>query len=152
VPVRGTLGTPLRAEAQAAAQTTAPTTSTGLAVSQDVGDAVAFVWTRPDGSRAGAVLGFDPGVRPGADYFVRALPDGGALAARGVWDDAHFGVVLVRFDVTGAVRGSALLPAPTPHMAAPFSTVRFLGPGAVAVAVDDGRGMRIDRFSVGGGR
>jgi hypothetical protein len=87
-------------------------------------------------------------VRPGADYFVRPLPDGGALLARGVWDATHFGVLLIRFDAAGAAVASDLLPEPTPRMVAPYATVRFLGDGTVAMAVDDGRGIRIDRFTV----
>lgn len=149
IPVRSLPGAPLRPSAQAAAQTAAPPSAGGvIGLSQDVGSRVAFVWTRPDGSRGGAVLPLAAGVRPGADYFVRPLADGGALAARGVWDATHFGVLLVRFDATGTLAAASLLPAPTPRMAAPYSTVRFLSDNAVAVAVDDGRGIRIDRFSV----
>ena len=48
---------------------------------------MAFVWARPDGSRAGAVLRLPAGAQAGVDYFVRGVPDGGAIAARGLWSE-----------------------------------------------------------------
>lgn len=149
VPVRTTVGQPLRPEAQSLGQTTTPPSSDGsIGISQDVGDRVAFVWTRPDGSRTGAILRFPPGVAPGADYFVRPLGDGGALAARGVWDATHFGVLVLRFDAAGTVAAAGLLPEPSTRIAAPYSTIRFLDEQAVVMAVDSGRAIRIDRFTV----
>jgi hypothetical protein len=70
------------------------------------------------------------------------------LVVRGVWDMAHYGVALISLDAAGRIRASTLLPQPTTRMAAPFSTVRVAGDGAVLMARDAGDGMRIDRFEV----
>ena len=112
------------------------------------GGRIAFAWIRGDGSRAGAVLTLPRGVQPGSDFFVRPLDGGGAIAARGVWDATHFGVVALRFDALGRVVASSLLPEPSHHQVARFSTVRFRAPGEVLVAVDRGHGVRILRFEV----
>lgn len=150
VPVRGAVGVPLSAEVQGRAQTsTAPLTDGSVGLSEELGDgSVAVVWTRPDGSRGGAVLRLPRGVRAGSDFFVRPLPDGGAVVARGLWDDTHFGVGLIRLGATGRIRSFALLPAPSYRMDARYSTVRYRNPHEVLMAVDHGAGMRIDRFEV----
>jgi len=149
IPVRAAPGAPLTAEVQAQAQTaTVPLVDGSIGLSDVVGDRLAIVWTRPDGSRAGALLRLPEGVQPGADYFVRPLPDGGALAVQGLWDETHFAIAAVVFDAAGTVRRFTLLPEPTTRMAAPFSTVRFEPGGAVLLARDAGDGMRLDRFGV----
>ncbi|MEX0985130.1 MAG: hypothetical protein WD096_08775 [Actinomycetota bacterium] len=149
IPVRAAPGSALSAGAQAAAQTsTVPLADGRVGLSAVVDGRLAFVWTRPDGSRAGVALRLPPGVQPGADYFVRPLPDGGALAVQGLWNDAHFGVAAFALDARGAVSSFSLLPEPTTRMAAPFSVVRYGGSGAVLMARDMGDGMRIDRFEV----
>jgi hypothetical protein len=149
IPVRSKPGVPISSEAQGWAQTaTVPLPDGSIGVSQDLDGAVAVVWTRPDGSRAGAVVRLPRGVLPGADYFVRPLPDGGAVMARGLWDETHFGVGLFRFGPSGSLDEFQLLPEPTPRIVAPYSTVRFLAPDTVLLAVDDGAGIRIDRFPV----
>jgi hypothetical protein len=149
IAVRSTVGVPIAPAQQAWAQTTTvPLPDGSIGISQDIGDAIAAVWTRRDGSRAGALVRLPRGVAPGADYFVRPLPDGGAVMARGLWDATHFGVALIRFTAAGRIGSFALLPEPTTRMGAPYSTIRFLAPGTVLLAVDDGRGIRIDRFPV----
>jgi len=149
IPVRSAPGVGLTAQAQAAAETTTvPLADGSVAASAVVDDRIAFTWTRPDGSRAGVSLRLPPDVRPGADYFVHPTSDGGALAVQGLWDEAHFGVAAMGFDAGGALSSFHLLPEPTTRMAAPFSTVRYGGPGVVLMAVDAGDGMRIDRFEV----
>ena len=125
-----------------------PLADGSIGVTEAVGNRLAIVWSRPDGSRAGAVLDLPGGVLPGADYFVRPIADGGALAVQGLWDRSHFGVAAIRFDAGGRIRAFALLPEPTPRMAAAFSTVRFAAPDLVLMARDAGDGMRIDRFEV----
>jgi hypothetical protein len=149
VPVRSAPGAGLPAQAQAAAQTaTVPSRDGAVALTAVVDGDLVVVWTRPDGSRAGVSLSLPRGIQPGADYFVRPLPDGGALVVQGLWDESHFGVAALRLDASGAVRSFALLPEPTRRMAAPFSTVRSGGAGVVLMARDMGDGMRIDRFEV----
>jgi len=149
VAVRAALGVPIRPDAQAVSQTSSvPLADGAVGVSQDIEDGVVAVWTRPDGSRAGATVRLPRGVSPGADYFVRPLPDGGAVMARGLWDDTHFGIGVFRFDASGRIRSFELLPEPTPRMGAPYSTIRFLAPGSVLLAVNDGDGIRIDRFPI----
>ncbi len=149
VPVRGPSGAALPPGAQAAAQTSSvPLVDGSVAATAVVDDRLAVVWTRPDGSRAGAAVRLPEGVQPGADYFVRSLADGGALAVQGVWDATHFAVAAIRFDARGSIASLTLLPEPTARMAAPFSTVRSAGPRAVLMARDLGDGIRIDRFEV----
>ena len=98
-PVRSRPGVALPAEAQSRALACGvPGRDGAVALSQDLpGGRVAFVWARPDGSRAGAVLRLPAGAQPGVDYFVRGLPDGGALAARGLWSEDGEAVALLRF-------------------------------------------------------
>jgi hypothetical protein len=149
--VRAGRGVPMPPEAQARSQTTSVSLADGsVGVSQSVGDdAIAFAWTRPDGSRGGLVLRLPLGVFPGSDYFVRPLGDGGAIAARGLWGEADFGVGLFRFDATGGISSFQLLPAPSTRMAAHLSVVRYRPPFAVLAAFDEPAGIRIDRFEVG---
>ena len=148
--VRTVPGRPLAPELQARLQSAvAPQSDGAIGVSQSLpGGRIAFAWIRGDGSRAGAVLTLPRGVQPGSDFFVRPLDGGGAIAARGVWDATHFGVVALRFDALGRVVASSLLPEPSHHQVARFSTVRFRAPGEVLVAVDRGHGVRILRFEV----
>ena len=148
--VRTSPGRPLAPELQARLQSAVapqPDGSVGLAGSL-AGGRIAFAWVRPDGSRAGAVLTLPRGVQPGSDYFVRPLEDGGAVAARGVWDSTHFGVVALRFDALGRVVSSSLLPEPSHHQVARFSTVRYRAPGEVLVAIDRAHRLQILRFEV----
>jgi hypothetical protein len=149
-PVRSRPGTPLDAPAQGRLQTaSAPLASGEVGVSADIAEgAFAAVWTRPDGSRGGTSVQLPPGVVGGTDYFVQPTPDGGALVAKGVWDETHFGVGLFRFDATGAIAGFDLLPEPSTEQAARYSTVRFRAPGDVLVAIADDLGVHIDRFEV----
>ncbi|MEO8475437.1 MAG: hypothetical protein ABI572_00115 [Actinomycetota bacterium] len=143
-------GTPLAPELQARMQSAvAPQADGSVGLSQSLpGGRIAFAWVRDDGSRAGAILRLPRGVQPGSDFFVHPLDDGGAIAARGVWDATHFGVVAIRFDALGRVAASALLPEPSHHQVARFSTVRFARPGSVLVAVDGIHGVKILRFEV----
>jgi hypothetical protein len=149
-PVRAQPGTPLDPGTQGRLQTgAAPLADGGIAQSADIDEgSFAVVWTRPDGSRAGAIVTLPPGVAGGTDYLVRALPDGGAVAAKGLWDDTHFGVGVLRFDATGELASFDLLPEPSTEQAARYSTVRFRAPGEVLVAIADGHGVHIDRFEV----
>jgi hypothetical protein len=149
VPVRGPSGAALPPEIQAVGQTsTVPRTDGSVGVTAVVDGRLVVVWTRPDESRAGAALRLPPGVQAGADYFVRPLPDGGALAVQGVWDERHFAVAAIHLDARGSVVAVTVLPAPTTRMAAPFSTVRSGGDRVILMARDLGDGMRIDRFEV----
>jgi hypothetical protein len=149
-PVRSSPGVPLPADAQAKGLASAvPARDGGVAVSQDLEDGrVAFVWARPDGSRAGAVLELPTSVQPGVDHFVRALPDGGAIAARGLWDESHEAVALLRFAADGTLSTALLIPAPTREMDAAASAVRFREPDQVLAAYTDADGIHIDRFEV----
>jgi hypothetical protein len=150
VAVRGARGTGLSADAQSRSQTSSvPLDGGAIGYAGEVQDGrLAVIWTRPDGSRGGVVLSLPPGVRAGADYFVRPLGDGGALVARGLWDDAHFGVALLRLSATGGIRSFSLLPEPSRVISAPYSTVRFASARAVVMAVDVGRAVVIERFDV----
>jgi hypothetical protein len=143
-------GRPLAPELQARLQSSvAPQPDGALGVSQSLGGRrIAFAWVRGDGSRAGAVLRLPRGIQPGSDFFVRPLDDGGAVAARGVWDATHFGVMALRFDALGRIVSSSLLPEPSHHQVARFSTVRYRAPAEVLVAVDRARGVKILRFEV----
>ena len=149
-PVRSTPGAPLDPGAQGRLQSaTVPLPDGKVAVSADVAEgAFAVVWTRPDGSRAGATVQLPPGVAGGTDYFVRPLDDGGAVVAKGLWDETHFAVGVLRFDATGEVVTFDLLPEPSAEQAARYSTVRFRAPGEVLIALADDRGVHIDRFDV----
>jgi hypothetical protein len=150
VPARGTLGSPLGVEAQAEQQVPAVASAAGTfgLSDEEPGNRVTAVWTRPDGSRAGVILRLPRGVRAGTDFFVRPLPDGGAVVARGLWDDTHFAVGLILLGATGDVRSFAILPEPSTEQAARFSTVRFRAPLDVLVAYSDDHALRIDRFEV----
>jgi len=148
--VRADVGVPLPAEAQASAQTTSiPLSDGGVAASQELpGARVAFVWTRPDGSRAGVVIGLPRGVAAGSDFFLRPTADGGAIAARGLWDATHNGVAVIRFDANGRVSSFVLLPEPSTEPDARLSMVRFRAPSTVLEALGDEHGYRIERFEV----
>jgi hypothetical protein len=148
--VRASMGQALSAEAQAATQVTAiPPSSGQLAVSQELpGARIAFVWSRTDGSRGGAIVTLPPHVAAGSDFFVRPTLDGGAIAARGLWDRTHNGVGVFRFDALGRIASFQLLPEPSVEQDARFSTVRFQAPGSVLVVFGDAHGFRIDRFEV----
>ena len=90
--VRTTPGRPIPPELQSRMQSAvAPQPDGAVGLSQSLaGGRIAFAWVRGDGSRAGAVLQLPHSVQPGSDYFVRPLDDGGAVAARGIWDATHF--------------------------------------------------------------
>lgn len=149
-PVRATPGAPLDPGAQGRLQSTSvPLPDGTVAVSADLADgAFAATWTRPDGSRAGATVQLPDGVAGGTDYLVRPLDDGGAVVAKGLWDETHFGVGVFRFDPVGRLVTFDLLPEPSAEQAARYSTVRFRAPGEVLIAVADDRGVHIDRFQV----
>ncbi len=149
-PVRSGPGAPLDPQTQGRLQTASiPLADGGLAVSADVTEeAFAVAWTRPDGSRVGATVQLPPRVSGGTDYLVRPLEDGGAVVAKGLWDETHFGVGLLRFDAAGQIVSFDLLPEPSAEQAARYSTVRFRAPGEVLVAVADDRGVHIDRYEV----
>jgi hypothetical protein len=143
-------GVPLSAEQQSQTETSYVALADGsVGVAAPLGsNRFAAVWTRPDGSRAGALVRLPHGVRPGTDYFVRPTPDGGAVAAEALWDDTHMGVGLFRFGATGTIEGFSLLPEPSTQQDARFSTVRFRAPGEVLVAYESARALTIQRFEV----
>jgi hypothetical protein len=149
-PVRSAPGAALAAEAQARGVTQAvPGRDGGVALSQDLGEGrIAFVWSRPDGSRAGAVLSLPAGVEPGVDHFVRALPDGGAIAAHGVWSDHRQGVALLRFRADGSLVTASLIEPPSSEMDAAASAVRYREPNEVLVFRSGRDGVRIERYEV----
>jgi hypothetical protein len=149
-PVRSRPGVALPAEAQTRALTSAvPGRDGTVALSQDLpGDRVAFVWARPDGSRAGAVLRLPSGAQPGVDYFVRGLPDGGAVAARGLWSERGEAVALLRFAADGSLVAAELIAPPSREMDAAASAVRFRAPDEVLAVYADAHGIRIERFEV----
>jgi hypothetical protein len=151
-PVRSSAGFALPAEAQSRGLASAiPGRDGTVALSQDLpGGRVAFVWARPDGSRAGAILRLPAGVEPGVDYFVRGLPDGGAIAARGLWSEAGEAVALLRFGADGSIGSADLIAAPTHEMDAAASAVRFRAPDEVLAVYADERGVRIERSEVKG--
>jgi hypothetical protein len=151
-PVRSSAGAALPAEAQSRGLAAAvPGRDGAVALSQDLaGGRVAFVWARPDGSRAGAVLRLPAGVEPGVDHFVRGLPDGGAIAARGLWSGQGEAVALLRFAADGSLVSADLIAAPTREMDAAASAVRFRAPDEVLAAYADARGFRIERSEVKG--
>jgi hypothetical protein len=149
-PVRSRPGVALPAEAQARALASAvPGRDGAVALSQDLpGGRVAFVWARPDGSRGGAVLRLPAGAQPGVDYFVRGLPDGGAIAARGLWSEAGEAVGLLRFAPDGSLVRAELIAPPSREMDATASTVRFRAPDEVLAVYAEANGIRIERFEV----
>jgi hypothetical protein len=148
--VRAAPGVPLSAERQAAAQTgSVPLADGSVGITGDLGGgAFAVAWTRPDGSRTGAVVRLPNGVRVGTDYFVHPMQDGGATVARGMWDDAHFVVGVLRFDARARIIGFSRLPEPSIQQAARFSTVRFRSPAEVLAVYATDRAVTIDRFEV----
>ena len=143
-------GVPLSAEQQSQTETSYVALADGaVGVAAPIGpQGFAAAWTRPDGSRAGAQVRLPAGVRPGTDYFVRPMADGGAVVAESMWDDTHTGVGLFRFGPTGTVEGFSLLPEPSTQQAARFSTVRFRPPGEVLVAYQSANAFTIERFEV----
>ncbi|MGH2641473.1 MAG: hypothetical protein ACRDGO_07220 [Actinomycetota bacterium] len=151
-PVRSRPGLALPAEAQSRGLASAlPGRDGAVAFSQDLsGSRVAFVWARPDGSRSGAVLRLPAGVQPGVDHFVRGLPDGGAIAARGLWSEQGEAVALLRFAADGSIVTAELIAPPTREMDAAASTVRFRAPDEVLAVYAGDRGIRIERFEVKG--
>jgi hypothetical protein len=151
-PVRSSAGVALPAEAQSRGLAAAvPGRDGTVALSQDLTEGrVAFVWARPDGSRAGAVLRLPAGAEPGVDYFVRGLPDGGAIAARGLWSETGEAVALLRFTASGALASAELIAPPTHEMDAAASAVRFRAPDEVLAVYADEHGIRFERFEVNG--
>jgi hypothetical protein len=150
-PVRSAPGVALPAEAQLRSLAPAvPARDGSVALSQDLDErTVAFVWTRPDGSRSGAVLTLPEGVQIGVDHFVAALPDGGAIAARGVWGPSgRQALALLRFASDGSIEEASLVAPPSDEMDAPASAVRSRAPGEVLVFRTDARGIRIERYEV----
>jgi hypothetical protein len=149
-PVRSRPGVAMPAEAQERGLVSAvPARDGAVALSQDLpGGRVAFVWARPDGSRAGSVLRLPPGAQPGVDYFVRALPDGGAIAARGLWAEGREAVALIRFSADGSIASTTLIAPPSHELDAAASAVRFRTPNEVLAVFAEARGIRIDRFEV----
>jgi hypothetical protein len=149
-PVRSRPGVPLPATAQSRGLASAvPGRDGAVALSQDLtAGRVAFVWARPDGSRAGAVLRLPAGGQPGVDYFVRGLPDGGAIAARGLWSEQGEAVALLRFMADGSLVGAELIAPPSREMDAVASAVRFRAPDEVLAVYAEERGIRIERFEV----
>jgi hypothetical protein len=148
--VRSQPGVPLPAAAQARTFASAiPAPDGSVALSQELADGrVAFVWARPDRSRTGAVLELPAGVASGVDHFVRALPDGGAVAARGLWAEGHEAVALLRFGAEGDLLEASLVAAPDHEMDAAASSVRFRAPDEVLVFRAGPEGVRIDRYEV----
>ena len=149
-PVRSRPGLALPAEAQSRGLASAlPGRDGAVALSQDLaGGRVAFVWARPDGSRSGAVLRLPAGVQPGVDHFVQGLPDGGAVAARGLWSEEGEAVALLRFAADGSLVTARLIAPPTREMDAAASTVRLRAPSEVLAVYAEDRGIRIERFEV----
>jgi hypothetical protein len=149
-PVRSSAGVPLPAAAQSRGLAPAvPGRDGAVALSQDLsGGRVAFVWARPDGSRAGAVLRLQGGTQAGVDYFVRGTPDGGAIAARGLWSDEGEAVALLRFAPDGALVEAELIAPPTHEMDAAASAVRFRAPDEVLAVYAGAQGIRIERYEV----
>jgi hypothetical protein len=149
-PVRSRPGVALPADAQTRGLAAAvPARDGAVSLSQDLsGGRVAFVWARPDGSRAGAVLRLPAGAQPGVDYFVRGLPDGGALAARGLWSGRGEGVALLRFAPDGSLVHAELIEPPSRELDAAASAVRFRAPDQVLAVYSATHGMRIERFEV----
>jgi hypothetical protein len=148
--VRSIRGVPLPAAGQTIAQTVAvPLADGGIGFSTELGRGrFAAVWTRPDRSRAGAIVRLPIGVRPGVDYFVQPMDDGGAILAKGLWDDTHSVVGLFRFDAAGRISSFVTLPEPSVEQDAFYSKVRFLPPTSVLVVYDEAQGIRYDRFEV----
>jgi hypothetical protein len=151
-PVRSRVGVALPVEAQSRNIAAAvPARDGGVALSQELpGRRIAFVWARPDGSRAGVVLQLPSGVQAGVDHFVRGLPDGGAIAARGLWSESGSAVALLRFAADGSIVVADVIAPPIQEMDAASSTVRFRAPDEVLVAYGDDRAFRIERFEVEG--
>jgi hypothetical protein len=149
-PVRSRPGVALPEAAQTRGLAPAvPVRDGTVALSQDLpGGRVAFVWARPDGSRAGAVLRLPAGAQPGVDYFVRGLPDGGAIAARGLWAEKGEAVALLRFAADGSLILAELIAPPSREMDAAASAVRFRAPDEVLAVYAGARGIRIERFEV----
>ena len=150
VPVRSRPGVELPATAQSRGLTSAvPGRDGGVALSQDLTRGrVALVWARPDGSRAGAVLRLPAGAQAGVDYFVRGVPDGGAVAAMGLWSEEGEAVALLRFGADGSLARADLIAPPSREMDAVASAVRFRAPDEVLAVYAEERGIRIDRFEV----
>lgn len=120
----------------------------GTALSQDLsGSAFAARWSDERGGTVGAIVTLPAGFRVGADYFVEPIGGGGAVVTRGVWDDMHAAVGVFTFDGSGTLVSVDLLPEPSSHMDAVFSTVRWHG-GAVYLARDRRSGLSIDVFEV----
>jgi len=149
-PVRSRPGVALPAAAQSRGLASAvPGRDGAVALSQDLTDGrVAFVWARPDGSRAGAVLRLPAGAQAGVDYFVTGVPDGGAMAARGLWSETGEGVALLRFAADGSLLRAELIAPPSREMDAVASAVRFRAPDEVFAVYAEERGIRIERFEV----
>jgi hypothetical protein len=148
--VRGAAGRALSPEAQlltGSAATPRPDGRIGFST-QVGGRAFAAVWTRPNGTRAGALVHLPAGVLPGVDYLVQPLGDGGALVAKGLYDDTHSVVGVFRFDAVGRVRALHMLPEPSVEQAAYASTIRFQPPSSVIGVYDGPHGVRYDRFEV----
>jgi hypothetical protein len=149
-PVRSRIGVALPAAAQARALAPAvPGPDGAVALSEDLSDGrIAFVWTRPDGSRTGAVLMLPTGVLAGVDYLVRGIPDGGAVAARGLWAEGREAVAVLRFAADGGIASAELIAAPSHEMDAAASAIRFRAPNEVLAFFARPDGVRIDRYEV----
>jgi hypothetical protein len=85
------------------------------------------------------------------DYFVRGVPDGGAVAARGLWSEAGEAVALLRFSADGSLVRAELIAPPSREMDAVASALRFRAPDEVLAVYAEERGIRIERFEVKAG-
>ena len=145
VPVRTPKGQALDQAGEDAGRRASPDGALSQALADD---RFAVAWPGPGPATVGVVVGLPPGINVGVDYFVQRLADGGALVARGLWDEDRMAVGLFRFSPSGELLDLSLLPEPSPRMDARFSTVRFRPPAEVLVAYDRVDGIAIERFEV----
>jgi hypothetical protein len=106
-------------------------------------------WRRPDGQLASARITLPPGVRAGTPYTLDVRADGGAIVAYGVWDDSHYGVLVMSLNASGVLSpGSLLLPEPSTELASRFGTVQSSQPGRLVMAEQGTDHFRLAEFVV----
>jgi hypothetical protein len=150
--VRSAAGVARAPALQAATTTAAPVSPDGTSSLFGIleNGRIALSWRR-SGAQGGAVLKLPDGTRPGTEYFVEPVADGGAVLAMGLWNDHHNGVGLFRFSADGTLTGFSLLPEPSTRADARASTVRWAN-GRVLEAIDHDNGMSIESYDLGGER
>jgi hypothetical protein len=148
--VAGPGGAPLTAMQEAAALSAGLVAPSGASIrSEALGErGFAVSWTDASGAKEGADVSLPRGVRPGPDYLVHPMTDGGIVLVGSLYDDRHDQLGLFRFDRRGHLVSERYVPSVAFVMDAQYTLVRWRDPGEILIAHDDPHGIRIDSYEV----